>query len=228
MGIGPGTYRSISASASASSIASPAGNDLNGSLLVAFIAGETGPRTISSITDTAGNTWLAVPNAYRSIAGALNPEWGDLWYCRNAIGNAANVVTANLSGAATFRSIHIHSYPNADLLAPVAGEASNTLTIAGTSITSRSYTPPVGGVGVVGINPEQGQASWTPGDGYTTRTTETTASRTTADYIGVPPGAKTMTMTYPTSSQTVLCLAFFAPAPGTAYIVRGVIRRQVP
>lgn len=203
---------STSASGSSSSIAtSTAKAHVAGNTLIAFIAGEGGPRRPTGLTDTALDLWEPVPGAYRSFAGATNPEWGDLWMCRSTLGNAANLVTAALDAAATFRSIHVHEYSGLDTVNPCILEAGRTIVVPATSIVSNPFTSEFGCVGVAGLNPELGpQASYTPGQGFVGVTTETTAARFTADFVGMPQfNGDTVTIAYPTSCDALICLALF-------------------
>lgn len=59
--------------------------------------------TVTSVTDTAGNTYLPVlsGSGYPNTAGRN----GNFWYCENCVANAANVISVNYSAATTFCSI---------------------------------------------------------------------------------------------------------------------------
>jgi hypothetical protein len=61
-------------------------------------------KTVSSIADTAGNTYS---RAGQYISGVNTVE---LWFAQNITGNASNVVTVTYSGSATKRRVSVTQY----------------------------------------------------------------------------------------------------------------------
>lgn len=103
--------------ASASSIAGPSMSTTTGNLLVLHAKWESGTPTVSSITDTAGNTWSTISSATYAYDGARNV----MAYAKNITGHASNVVTVNLSGAAAWRDILIEEFAGLDTSSPLDG-----------------------------------------------------------------------------------------------------------
>lgn len=89
--------QSASDDAGASAHALPAQNLATGSLNIGCFKWE-GAFTMSSITDTAGNTYTLLANQSHS-GGEPHGRCG---YVLSATGNAANVVTGNFSGSAPY------------------------------------------------------------------------------------------------------------------------------
>lgn len=73
-------------------------NVVAGSLLVAAISAS---NSISSITDTQGNTW--------QVAVGYNAHGIAVWYCENAAAGATTV-TVNFSGSTSYNGVSIHEY----------------------------------------------------------------------------------------------------------------------
>lgn len=91
-------------------IASSAMSCASGNPLLVWVAwGKTANATVSSVTDTAGNTYTASTqaSAYHPANVNGNYERGQWWYCLNPTGHATNVVTATLSVAEQYRSIQV-------------------------------------------------------------------------------------------------------------------------
>lgn len=106
------------AGADAAAVSVPAtftdSNPVAGNTLIAFITNydADGPFTVSSVTDTIGNTWL--PIGSKTIVSSLGGNWAaNMYYCVNTT-TAANTVTANFSGSAQYRGIEIFEYSGLD------------------------------------------------------------------------------------------------------------------
>lgn len=93
-----------SGSSATSSIAATAFSVTTGNAIIVCIGTDNDPvRTVSSISDTAGNT-------YSSAGGYTNGvNRIEIWFAQNITGNASNVVTITLSGSAVGR-IAVHQY----------------------------------------------------------------------------------------------------------------------
>jgi len=106
---GVGNYES----ASATTIAAPAANHTTGNLLVVFVGFHAATATVSSIADTAGNTYTYVASAVYSSNRI------ECWYAKNITGNANNVVTATFSASVNYRTITVDQYSGCDPSAPL-------------------------------------------------------------------------------------------------------------
>lgn len=82
-------------------IAAPAINVAAGDGIIVGVKCE-GSTTISSVTDTAGNTYTGLPDATYTTDGHCR-----MFYCANASANAANVVQGNFSVGIAYRGITV-------------------------------------------------------------------------------------------------------------------------
>ena len=116
----------------AGTIPLPAISNSTGGLLVVH-ARFGSSTTVSSVTDTAGNTYISTPSQ------AFNTTHFQFWYCPNAKTNPINVITITLSGTTSFTSGCVWEVASADLSAPfdVQAWASNT---SGSLLTSSPYS----------------------------------------------------------------------------------------
>ena len=88
-----------SSDSEATTIAAAAINASAGNAIVVCISNYSStPRTVSSIADTAGNSYARMGDVYNS--GSFTVE---LWIAQNITGHATNVVTVTYSGAAGYR-----------------------------------------------------------------------------------------------------------------------------
>lgn len=85
--------------ATPTSLASPSFACTAGDLIVVGVAGSDGDgeQVNQTMSDTAGNTYIAIPGSAVQIGGG-NGVSTCLWYCPNAKGNSANVVTVTFTG----------------------------------------------------------------------------------------------------------------------------------
>lgn len=110
--------------ASTNSVASPTMNASAGNLLVALVTWTTGVN-FSSISDTAGNTWTQAGVQF-SGPGTVNVLI--LYYAYNCLGNASNVVTVNLSGNTSYRSIVVEQFSGVQINSdPLEDNVTNTV-----------------------------------------------------------------------------------------------------
>ncbi len=104
------------------SIAAPATNHTSANLIVVIGSCGGGDATnITSITDTAGNTYTRINGAFDSFAGNV-----EIWYAKNIIGNASNIVTTNFNTTYIDRGIRVHQYSGCDTTAPLDQSAVGT------------------------------------------------------------------------------------------------------
>lgn len=120
--------------ASQSGLDAAAANHTTGNLLVVNMR-PYAPlgQTVTSVTDTAGNT-------YSHVASASGSDFGveDVWYAKNITGNAANVVRANFSAPVSYVGINVCQYSGCDPTSPLDVTATGS-SLAG-SVTSGAFT----------------------------------------------------------------------------------------
>jgi hypothetical protein len=123
-------------SVSASSIISPAAAHTAGNLLVALMTFDASGGNFSSITDTAGNTWIQAGT--ETLAGPGNNKLR-IYYAYNCLGNASNVVTVNLSAGTVYRSLVVLQFSgiqtSSDPLSDNKAGTGSSTSIASSSLT---------------------------------------------------------------------------------------------
>jgi hypothetical protein len=192
-----------SAGSSVSSLATAAQNVAAGNLLAVGIRGGANSLTVSSVTDTAGNTFTQCPSARSNTTNMT-----DIWYAKNTTANASDVVTVTYSGSATFQGVIAEQFVGLNTTSPQDTSANGHAT--GTSVTSGSFTPAgAGEIAVVVASPSSG-AAWTNGTGYTLQTNSGTSNvQTETGYIGT--GAQTASINIASSNNMDLSVCVFKP-----------------
>jgi hypothetical protein len=127
-----------------------------------------GSINISSITDTAGNTYVQVGGG--KVSGASNEQL-DIWYALNITGNASNIVTVNMGSSVQFWGVVVEQWSGiATSSADDGVHATDDTT--GTTLTSTAFSTSQANTVVFCIAQvaNTGQA-WTAdtGAGYTLR-----------------------------------------------------------
>jgi hypothetical protein len=103
-----GTGATGTSDAASASVAAGALSTTTGNAITVLFKWEVVGVTLSSVTDTAGNSYTIDQQLAHSTGGEPH---GAIAYCLNATGNAANVVTGNFSNAtATFRRIFVEEW----------------------------------------------------------------------------------------------------------------------
>jgi len=156
-------FNPSSSYACANSFNLSAGNDV-----LVHVRWESNPSaSVSSVTDTAGNTYAAIASTL-AANGDIQSQW---WLCENAAtGHATNIVTANFSSSNPyFKGIAALQYSG---LADTPTDAVATGTsISAVEVISGSFTTTVADTVIltaVGQSSSFGDAwTWTPGT-YTT------------------------------------------------------------
>lgn len=154
---------------STGSLATPATSLTTGNSIVIGVRwSEAAGQTVSSVTDTAGNTYTALTKV--DNAGAGFTDHIQIWYCLNATGHANNIVTATLSAACTF--VYISSVQYSQVMS-VDATASGTSESPNVTVNSGSFTTFVPNEVIIAYS-EVGAvgATWTAGTGYTKRVTD--------------------------------------------------------
>lgn len=131
---------------SSSSIAAAAKSTSGGNGLCVHVKWEETNATLSTITDTAGNTYVFVAQGVHGN-GILRSA---IAFCTNITGNAANVVTANFSDAnPTYRRIQVEECSG--LATVTVADASASSTGSGTSYSTGALSTTRPGVVFAGV-----------------------------------------------------------------------------
>lgn len=111
---------SASASGAGTTRATPSFNAVAGNFVAAFVRWSGAGLALSSLVDTAGNTYTsAVDSAtFGSSDTTFNPRVA-LYYAKNITGNATNVVTGTWGSSADFAWIEALQYSGIDTTAPL-------------------------------------------------------------------------------------------------------------
>ncbi len=145
-------------SASGGSIATGATSHTTGNLLVCCVRHE-GLSTSTTISDTAGNTWVPLTE----VSHPSGDMFLQLFYVLNCTGNASNVVTATFGASRTYSGIQVMQFSGLNSY----DEEDSGTTSTGTSVTSGTLNVDGAGVVVAGIAIYGGLASWSASSGYT-------------------------------------------------------------
>ena len=98
-------------------------NTTTGNCLIVCVS--TYDETVSSISDTAGNTYTKAIQQDRS-AGTQNVE---IWYAQNITGNASNVTTATFTGDTSDRGISVSEFSGISTNSPLEDTSYNSSSI---------------------------------------------------------------------------------------------------
>jgi hypothetical protein len=208
--------------ASASTLSSTACSHLAGSLLVAMSYHDPGV-TISSVANTAGDTWTQAGSTLTTLDGSKI----DIYYAMNSIGNAADVVTWTYSGAVVYRAFSVLQFSGAAttsaLITAPAG-STGTSTSAATSSLSISQNAVICAFGLFDAG-----AAVTVGSGYTGTNFAITGDAATyffSEYKIVTTG-QTATATGTSSNWAIQAAAFKEATAATTRRSSGMLLRGV-
>jgi len=137
----------------------------SGNLLVAFCSLDTTGSNVSSITDTAGNTYV------QAVTDTESTVRGDIWYAKNVTGGSGITITCNYNQSTSFRKIQANEYSGLDIIAPLDVTAFNS-SPSSTNATSGTAATNVADELIVGLAVHFGIASYTPGTSFTVRGTQ--------------------------------------------------------
>lgn len=121
-------------SASANPLTTSAINTTSGNFLALVVSADSGPKTVSSITDTYSNTWTAATGNPKAANGQFNVY---VFYAANITGGASHVVTANFNGAALSAMVVVE-LSGRDTTSPIDFQDVVLETVASTSHASPS------------------------------------------------------------------------------------------
>lgn len=141
------------------SIATGAFNAATGNLIVVFIR-LGGEGAFSSISDTAGNTYV------EAISDITQDPRLYCYYAKNITGNANNVVTVNFSPSGMYSWAYAVQYSGADTISPLNVIEAKT-GIGVTDIVADAITTTVDGEVVVAATSQNNFTTYTAGADFT-------------------------------------------------------------
>lgn len=121
---------------SAFSLSLPSYNQAAGECIVIFTETFQNNGSPVSVTDTAGNTYVAQLAGNGFTSG--NQTYLQAWVAKNCLGNASNIITVNYTGFATFSTMAGYHCGGANVSTPVDVLVTNSG--SSTSAASASYT----------------------------------------------------------------------------------------
>jgi len=200
--------------ASKSSIACTAASHTTGNLIVVgcYYTGSAG--SISSITDTAGNTYVKIAASSVTFTGYT----GEIWYAVNVTGNASNVVTTHYSPSITFPRVVVHQYSGCATSSPFDQTATGH-TASGTSVTSGNMVTTQANEVIVAFMSASNSCTWTAGASFTKRGSIVQTDTQGEDRIVSATGTYTASATEVGNKELWITAATFADTPvgGTTY-----------
>lgn len=198
---------------SGTSLAAPSFNLTAGNLVVVFARTSSSSATnITSVTDTAGNTYTALTGEADSLNSVGNAR---MFYTYNAIGNASDVVTMN-NGTAPFRTITVAQYSGFGTADPFdvqagadTGNNGGSTTIGPTSAFTTTQTNELL---VAAATVDNNTVSFTAGAGYTLELTNFNSGYTDQVVSSIQTNA-TASMTQDSANHWIIRVATFKAAP---------------
>jgi hypothetical protein len=181
-----------------------------GDLLVLSASVYTGAtNNITSVTDTAGNTWTRI----RAVSVSGHNSDGEMWYSPNA--HSTTAVTVHL-GTTTNTAVEVQEFAGVATTSPldVSAGTSNT----STSASSGTVTPAAANELMVGFVAGHGnaEAMTVNAAGFTTQPQQTTgasvASVVTGAKVLSAPSAQSFSATFPTAMYWASVIAAFKAA----------------
>lgn len=186
-------------STSASSISTPAHSNAAGHGLGVFIRIGNGTTTVSSVTDTAGDTFT-----HATLADAVQDGSSTyLWYTCNTAGNANNVVTAALSSSVAFNTIQSFEFQNQNPSACYDNASSGTNTTSSFTVTATSFSVSASSLVAAVASNNCASGSWTAGTGYTILLNQTASGIGSEYQQGFAGGSAAPSMTFGASGCAV-------------------------
>lgn len=154
--------------ATGTSVASPAQSHTTGNLLVVCIQAQSGGTALSSVTDTAGNTYTKTTSSPVNNGGGVNYDY--IYYAKNVTGNASNIITATWAVSYNYLAIAVYEFSGADTTAPFVTDSTGS----GASTNMTTGTLSLGGVScvIVAIMENDSANVTAAGTGYTKAITD--------------------------------------------------------
>jgi uncharacterized repeat protein (TIGR01451 family) len=176
----------------------------NGNLIAVWIWYNSNSQKVSTMTDTAGNTYVLAVGPTTGT-GTMSGWRQEIWYAKNVIGGASLNVTATFAG--TFnaeKSITAHEYSGLDQVAPldVTAAAATTVANASTGTATTKFANELIFAGALF------QGSGSAGTGFTRRSSM--ANNVSEDRVVSAVGSYAGTFTNTAQSAIVQMVAFKA------------------
>ncbi len=191
------------------SVAAPAQNHASGNLIVVAVYGadpEGASPTVSSVSDTAGNTY------YRASYQRGANYCLEIWYAFNITGNANNVVTVNYSTSVYYRIVQPHEYSGV-MTSGDPFDVQNVGVGTGTAMATAAATTNYANELIFAAFNINQVPTFTAGSGFTLRQ-NASVQQTEDDTDSGNTGAYNASMTSGTSGGWAGCHATFRPRIG--------------
>lgn len=194
-----------------------------GTTLVVCTRGGASGTTVTSVTDTAGDTFVQAVGSRATTVGGAASTFTDIWYCLSSLGNGANAITVNFSVATQFCAVIVNNYTGVASFEVGANGSSNTVLV--TTVASGSFSPAAAGnVNVAAGSQAVGGGTWSAGTGYGNLTTSGgVTSMANEDDNPAAAGAQTASIGYSLSSDMCISVASFKPS---ATVLAGSLTRM--
>jgi hypothetical protein len=168
-------------------------------------------ESVTSVTDTAGNTYQAASGAADTTPGNDRIE---IWYAMNTTANASNVITFHMSTGASFWSIVAAQYSGIATSSAFDAAASGEDGLGNTSVTSGAFSTAQADELIVGAAQSTGSGTWSAGTGLTNaRVTDGDGIAGLADKIvSATQSSVTATMTSTVTNSKSIAVATFKAA----------------
>jgi hypothetical protein len=195
-------------SASAATLALPALSLTTGNHIFVHIRWEVSATNVTSVTDTAGNTYTPLTK----LVNATGPIVSQWFYKLNAAGNASNVVTVTWSVATSWRWASSMQFSSVAAATFDLEQATGT-SAASTTVTSGSFSTSAAGLILAGRSVYNGQTSsrFNQGIDWVDPVTDNTTNYGSVGYritLGTL-SAITVTETGNSNTNRALCIACF-------------------
>ncbi len=144
-------------SGASTTIAAAAANHTTGNLLVVKLKWETNVA-LSSVTDTAGNTYTLLPRQGTTLSVQMA-------YSCNITGNVSNVVTATWATSVTWRVSSVTQYSG--IAASACFDVQTTASGTGTAVDAGNVTTTVADEVIVVVATDANSTTWTAATNFT-------------------------------------------------------------
>ncbi len=204
---------------STGAFASPIGS---GHLMVVWIWYNTASQSVTTVTDTVGNTYARAvgPTTGTSTMASWRQE---LWYAKNLAGGSGVTVNATFSGTfSTEKSITAHEYSGADTTSPLDVTAAAAVSGSNVSTGAQTTTSPnelVFGAALF-------QASGSAGSGFTRRSS--IANNVSEDKVAATAGSYSAGVTNSSQSVIVQMATFKAAGSSQSMVAEAAATQAQP
>lgn len=158
---------------------------------------------VSSITDTAGNTYVKAEGQ-----NTATNERSEIWYALNITGNAANITLVTYNGTTSYRYISVAEFSGIVTASALDDTSYNTNST--TSHTSGTMTASVNNAVIIGCLNGVGTEDYTVGTSFTTFSSDITLVYNFAEYRIISSAEDySATCTSGTTNSTIMIGAIF-------------------